>query len=497
MKNYCKTRKSVFYLMFFVLAFFLCQDSYADNKKKKKGETEQMAQDYGKTVSLITTGTGATKELATQNALRAAIEKTFGTFVSANSAVVNDDLVKDEIVTVTSGNIKSFEELNCTQVNGSDGILYEVTVQAEVSIDNLVSFAQNHGMSAELAGQTFAMNVKLDALNAANENEALSNLVIQLYKIAKQGLYDFKIDVKEPSMEDGLAVVEAYVLAIPNGNYKAYTELAKKTISSLSNMSTGNGFSFGWQDKKISERTGSVVNEDFFTQGKGNFHLRNNINEFHSVPGNELAELGNGANFIYWYERFKYLSRFAFGIQDNIGHRIITIKKPDELQVMSYTASAEPKVYRRKGIKEEYDDFDCKVLEGKFSKLGKRYDLQRGYAGYNDYISALFSLGYTLADVSKLSKIDVFPNDIDLIDNELLMDIIISNPDPNKLIEEGNHLLDLADGEQGEKRIEYFKMADRKFEMFELMGPILMNVSDELRQIKKIRKQIKEIIKEN
>lgn len=406
-------------------------------------------------------------------------------------------MVKDEIVTVTSGNIKSFEELNCSQVKGNDGVLYEVTVQAEVSIDNLVTFAQNHGMSAELAGQTFAMNVKLEALNAANENEALSNLVIQLYKIAKQGLYDFKIDVKEPSMENGLAVVEAYVLSIPNGNYKAYTELAKKTISSLSNMSSGNGFTFGWQDKKISERTGLVGNEDFFTQGKGNFRLRNNVNEFHSAPGNELAELGNGANFIYWYERFKYLSRFAFGIQDNIGHKVITIKKPDELQVLSYTESGKPKVYRRKGIKEEYDDFDCKVIEGKFSKLGKKFDYGRNFAGHNDYISAHLFLGYTLADVSKLSKIDVFPNEIDLIDNELLMDIITTNPDPNKLIDEGNHLVDLANGEQGDKRIEYYKMADRKFEMFELMGPILMNASEELRQIKKIRNQIKEIIKDN
>ena len=60
-----------------------------------------------KEVSLIVTGEGATKEEATNNALRSAVEQAFGVFVSANTEILNDELIKDEIATISSGNIKS------------------------------------------------------------------------------------------------------------------------------------------------------------------------------------------------------------------------------------------------------------------------------------------------------------------------------------------------------------------------------------------------------
>ena len=48
-----------------------------------------------KEVSLIVTGEGATKEEATNNALRSAVEQAFGVFVSANTEILNDELIKD------------------------------------------------------------------------------------------------------------------------------------------------------------------------------------------------------------------------------------------------------------------------------------------------------------------------------------------------------------------------------------------------------------------
>ena len=44
-------------------------------------------------VSLVVTGEGATKEEATNNALRSAIEQAFGVFVSANTEILNDEIV--------------------------------------------------------------------------------------------------------------------------------------------------------------------------------------------------------------------------------------------------------------------------------------------------------------------------------------------------------------------------------------------------------------------
>ena len=60
------------------------------------------------TIRLTVSGEGATKEEATANALRSAIEQAFGTFVSANTQILNDDIVKDEIATISSGNIQEY-----------------------------------------------------------------------------------------------------------------------------------------------------------------------------------------------------------------------------------------------------------------------------------------------------------------------------------------------------------------------------------------------------
>lgn len=128
-------------------------------------------------ITLVVNGDGQTKETATASALRSAIEQAFGTFVSANTTILNDELVKDEIATVTSGNIKSYKEIS--DIHNPDGT-HSVTVSATVSIGNLISYAQSHGSSAEFAGQTFAMNIKMRELNKKNEKDALLNMLNQV-----------------------------------------------------------------------------------------------------------------------------------------------------------------------------------------------------------------------------------------------------------------------------------------------------------------------------
>ena len=81
-------------------------------------EVNDQVQSNDKVVTLVVNGTGQTKEEATRNALRSAIEQAFGTFVSANTEVLNDELIKDEIVTVSSGNIVSYKELSLSENSG-------------------------------------------------------------------------------------------------------------------------------------------------------------------------------------------------------------------------------------------------------------------------------------------------------------------------------------------------------------------------------------------
>lgn len=161
-----------------------------------------------KDVVLVVTGDGTSKEIATNNALRSAVEQAFGVFVSANTEILNDELVRDEIATITSGNIKSFKELSAEKAPSGD---WFVSLQAEVSIGNLVSYAKSHGSSAEFAGNTFAANLRIRELNKQNEAVALDNLVAHVKRMSHQ-MYDFKLYSDENPMY--FAELDAYVFSM-------------------------------------------------------------------------------------------------------------------------------------------------------------------------------------------------------------------------------------------------------------------------------------------
>ena len=109
-------------------------------------------------VTLTTIGTGRNEDEATLRALRSALEQSFGTFVSANTTIINDELLRDEIASTSKGNVKSYKKLSVVQLPNRTT---SVTLQATVSINKLISYARNNGSRAEFAGQTYAMNVKL------------------------------------------------------------------------------------------------------------------------------------------------------------------------------------------------------------------------------------------------------------------------------------------------------------------------------------------------
>lgn len=183
------------------------------------------------TVKLTVSGQGATKEVATANALRSAIEQAFGTFVSANTQILNDEIVKEEIATISSGNIQEYKELSCiTMPDGSKS----VSLSATVSIGNLISYAKSKGSSAEFAGAVFAMNMKMRKLNAENETTALYNMLDQLYSLSLS-VFDWELEVGEPTvLPDQKYKIPMIAKAKINGNTAPFFSLLFNTLESLS-----------------------------------------------------------------------------------------------------------------------------------------------------------------------------------------------------------------------------------------------------------------------
>lgn len=191
-----------------------------------------IAQTAEKTVTLVVSGDGPTKEEAIKQALRSAIEQAFGTFVSANTEVLNDEIIRDEIVTVSSGNVTNYKEVNI--LLNSDGT-YSSTVEATVSIGKLTNFARSKGMSVELSTGAFAMNMKIRELNKENEIQAIKDLQTKLRKMgAEYNYFDYKLDLSEPYMKGDYYAVKATITIIPNKNLLNFRNAIISTLKSLS-----------------------------------------------------------------------------------------------------------------------------------------------------------------------------------------------------------------------------------------------------------------------
>lgn len=151
-----------------------------------------------KTVTLTVSGQGQTKDEAKQNALRNAIEQAFGTFISSKTEILNDDLVKDEIVSVSNGNIQKFEIASEVQIpNGT----YATTLNATVSISKLTSFVQNKGVEIEFKGSLLAANIKQQMLNETNEIKSIQSISKTCKEILDSSC-DFEISNGEPKQKN-------------------------------------------------------------------------------------------------------------------------------------------------------------------------------------------------------------------------------------------------------------------------------------------------------
>lgn len=185
-----------------------------------------------KEASLVVSADGATKSQAIDNALRSAIEQTYGTFVSANTQILNDELVKDEIATVSSGNIQKYKEVAAvTLPNGNTSVTLSVTV----SLKKLVKYAQSKGSECEFAGATFGANQRLYQFNKKNEQIAIQNMIKQLEVL--RPIYDYELVLGDPHIvpnsNDRLTEFHVHINVKSNEKTKQFISIITNTLKSL------------------------------------------------------------------------------------------------------------------------------------------------------------------------------------------------------------------------------------------------------------------------
>jgi hypothetical protein len=275
-------------------------------KAESKSSTESANQSNdGKTVTLTLIGQGKTKDAAKFNALRNALEKAFGAFISSNTSLLNDELIKDEIVSVSSGNIQNFEILSETQM--SDGS-YSSVVKATVSIGKLTKFCENKGISVEFKGGLFAANIKLQNLQTKNEYYVLNHLAEIVNSIAQKGLFDYNISVSEPKRDFDVFEVKISITCTLNENFAKIQQIIKSTLESIqlssseiefyakSNLGIYHISRYPLRDM-ISVLIAKQLFEEFIPRQCLNFKLSNGVSE---KSGLQLLNLIKSSEVLYY-----------------------------------------------------------------------------------------------------------------------------------------------------------------------------------------------------
>ena len=190
------------------------------------------AQDADKTVVITVSGSGKTLEDAKQASLRSAIEQAFGAFISSKTEMLNDQVVADQMASVSSGNIKSFSILNESQLpDGSWG----VTLKALVSVDKLTSFVEAKGIAVEIKGGMFALNIKQQLLNEQNETQVITDIIGVLHETMQKS-FDYSIKAGNPVSIQGNAInweIPISITAKTNQNIKFCIDYFTKVIDGI------------------------------------------------------------------------------------------------------------------------------------------------------------------------------------------------------------------------------------------------------------------------
>lgn len=290
------------------------------NNSNFSSENKPVSDD--KTVTLTVSGTGKTLEEAKLNALRSAIEQAFGAFISSKTEILNDRLVKDEIVSVTNGNIEKYDVVSQVEI---PQVGFATTLNATVSIAKLTSFAESKGVVVEFEGGMFGMKIKLQKLNEKNELNACINILSVVHELLQIG-YDYVLETGEPKrFNDSQYYFEFKVSGKPNSNFHKAMDYLKSSLSNLQ-MSPNEIIEYKNVNKENYDFRGfhlrnfnsfqTLKNIDYYANYyAGNFNLI--INNQKKISG---PDLGGNFNNYNWQSGFKTFTFPSFMFGQNLSH---------------------------------------------------------------------------------------------------------------------------------------------------------------------------------
>ena len=183
-------------------------------------------------VTLIVSAEGSSKNEAVNSALRNALEQSFGAFVSSNTQFINDELIIDEVSALSSGNIQDYNIIS--ELKQTDGT-YNVTLEATLSIGEMVSYLENKGGKADINLKGFAAQMKLQDIQKTNEEKIFRDFLSTIKKLSKNGLFDYDIlatdEPKKSLKKENQYQTELTVVVTYNQNFLNALEYIQNIIN--------------------------------------------------------------------------------------------------------------------------------------------------------------------------------------------------------------------------------------------------------------------------
>ena len=119
-------------------------------------------------LSLTVEGLGVSKEDAEKDAYRNAIRQVVGAYVDAETIVANDEIIRDKVITLSSGYVEHAATKSVTQENG----LFKVTVDAQVKITKLLDVLKQQNVSTVEIDPSAAQDAIAKAMTQSSQRKS-------------------------------------------------------------------------------------------------------------------------------------------------------------------------------------------------------------------------------------------------------------------------------------------------------------------------------------
>ncbi len=178
---------------------------------------------------IVADGYGATPEKALNAALQNAIEQAAGAYVSSMTEIENDEIVKEEVLSLSHGFIKEHRKLS----ESNFGDEYKVVVAAIIVEKQIINSLQASGVKVKY--QTSGLVSKLKAWDKMKEDEyKMAKALFDVHQMKNYGIiWDYMLQMEEPIRSGNQYTVRGTVTASTNANYTTEFMNLKGILSEL------------------------------------------------------------------------------------------------------------------------------------------------------------------------------------------------------------------------------------------------------------------------